>query len=504
MTKLTAPYEDGAATEGNVAARCWHGWLEGAIFFFLCLLAILLPHSIKGSQHAWQIAFLLWLLALVIRRQRPFPQPLSAPLLAYVVLSGVSTMLSANPYLSWERMKIVCLLLVAIVVAQNVHRLTQVRTLVYLLIASGVAAAAFTAWQYTYGIGVRVSYTAPGTAISQSHLFPGDIITRINDQPVHTPAELDHILQDAPAKELLRVDYVRGFPLHKKRTYITREQVVKSGWGTPALVFTRGRPLKAQGKIVHYVNFAEVLMQIGCLAWAMLLVSRTKTMRVVFGVSFAALVGALLLTETRAAMAGLAVGGFICVLVLAGRRSRIWATVGLMVVVVAALLWIRHTRGPLWLGTHDAGTSFRTMMWQDGMRLIGEHPLFGVGMETISTHWMQWHIRAYSVFHDESHFHNDYIQLAVERGLPAMAAWAWFVIAYIMLLLRLILRCRKQSRFAAGVASGLLASFVAYQITAVVHYNLGIEIVAMMLYFFLGLAIAVDRISRMAGALDVP
>jgi hypothetical protein len=78
------------------------------------------------------------------------------------------------------------------------------------------------------------------------------------------------------------------------------------------------------------------------------------------------------------------------------------------------------------------------------------------------------------------------------------------VIAYIILLLRLILRCRKQSRFAAGVASGLLASFVAYQITAVVHYNLGIEIVAMMLYFFVGLANAMDRITRLAGALDVP
>ncbi len=60
--------------------------LDGAIFFFLCLFAILLPHSIKGSQHAWQIAFLLWLMSLVVARRRPFPQPLSAPLLAYVTL----------------------------------------------------------------------------------------------------------------------------------------------------------------------------------------------------------------------------------------------------------------------------------------------------------------------------------------------------------------------------------------------------------------------------------
>ena len=125
------------------------------LIFLLGLFAALLPHSIKGSQHAWQIACLLWLLKLLITRTRPFPQPLSAPLLAYVVLSGISTALSPDPYLSWDRMKIVCLLLVGIVVAQNLHRISQVRTLVYLLILSGLAVTVFTAWEYTYGIGVR-------------------------------------------------------------------------------------------------------------------------------------------------------------------------------------------------------------------------------------------------------------------------------------------------------------------------------------------------------------
>jgi len=125
-------------------------------------------------------------------------------------------------------------------------------------------------------------------------------------------------------------------------------------------------------------------------------------------------------------------------------------------------------------------------------------------METIRTHWMEWHIRAFSVFRDESHFHNDVIQIAVERGLLAMAAWLWFMLAYVVLLVRLIGRTRKQSRFATAAASGLLASFVAYQLTAVVHYNLGIESVAMMLYFFVGLGIALDRMSRTPGAVDVP
>jgi O-antigen ligase len=143
------------------------------------------------------------------------------------------------------------------------------------------------------------------------------------------------------------------------------------------------------------------------------------------------------------------------------------------------------------------------MMWQDGLRLIGQHPWFGVGMETIRNHWSEWNIRAFTYFHDESHFHNDMIQIAVERGIPALAAWLWFVIAYVIFLFRLIHRWRERSRFATGVAAGVLASFIAYQTTALVHYDLGIESVAMILFFYFGLAIALERMLGEPGAIDV-
>ena len=496
---------DRAIGTGKVQGRVKQ-LLERAIFFFLCLFAILLPHSIKGSQHAWQIAFLLWLLMLAITRRRPFPQPLSAPLLAFVTLSGISTVLSPDPLLSWDRMKIVCLVLVGIVFAQNLQRLKQVRTLVYLLVLSGMAAGAVTAWQYTYGVGVRVAHVSPDTPLAQAHVFPDDIITAIDDREVHTPAELVRIVQQSPADRLLRVSYVRGSPFHKKETLVTREQMMQSGLGTPALQLTRGEPQKAQGTLGHYVTFAEILMQIGCMTWALLLAAspRQKALRLLLAVAFAAVTAALFMAETRAALAGLALAGFLSVLMLTGKRSRIWATAALVILVLTAVLWIRHTRGPHWLGTHDAGTSFRVMMWEDGLRLIRQHPWFGVGMETIRNHWMQWHIRAYTFFHDESHFHNDMIQIAVERGLPALAAWLWFVIAYFVFLLRLIRRARERSRFATGVATGLLAGFVAFQFTALVHYDLGIESVAMILFFYFGLAVAMDRMMQTAGALDVP
>ena len=493
-----------AAVQG-IDRKALISFLEGAIFLFLCLFAILLPHSIKGAQHSWQLAFLFWLVKLVVQRTRPFPQPLTAPLLAFVTLSGISTALSPDPYLSWDRMKIVCLVLVGIVVAQNLRRLTQVRTLVFLLILSGLAAAAFTGWQYTYGVGVRVALIAPQTPLYKANVFHDDIITRINGNRVHSPAQLERAIEQSAAGSLLRIDYVRGFPFYKRRTVVTREQIMSSGFGTYWLQFARGKPFRAQGTLGHYVLFAEILMQIGCMTWAMLLSTapRSKGLRLLLAVAFASLTAALFLTETRAALAGLAAGGFVALFLLAGKRSRIWASLVLLILVLASAAWIRHTRGPQWTGTRDPGTHFRTMMWQDGLRLIAQHPWFGVGMETIRNHWSEWNIRAFTYFHDESHFHNDMIQIAVERGIPALAAWLWFVIAYVIFLFRLIHRWRERSRFATGVAAGVLASFIAYQTTALVHYDLGIESVAMILFFYFGLAIALERMLGEPGAIDV-
>lgn len=504
-------------TSTDTARPAWHqnddpeearstGILNGAIFFFLCLFAILLPHSIKGSQHSWQIACLLWLLSLAIARKRPFRQPLSAPLLAYIVFSGISSALSPDPYLSWDRMKIACLLLVGIVAAQNLHHLKQVRTLVFLLIASGLVAVGFTAWQYTYGVGVRVD-NVPGTSsLYRAHVYQDDIIQEVDGRKVHTPHQLQQAVEKSAPGSLLKIDLVRGYPFHRRQTYILREGLLQSGLGTPSLPLSRGRPLKAQGTLGHYVDFAVMLMQIACMTLAVLLGlnQRRRVLRLFLAVTFVGLTGALFLTETRAALGGLAVGGFLAVVLLAGKRTKMWAVAALLLFLAAAALWIYHARGSLAFGDRDPGTQFRTMMWEDGFRLIGQHPWFGVGMETIRNHWMEWHIRAFSYFHDESHFHNDMIQIAVERGLLAWAAWLWFVVGYIVFLLRLFFRARHNSRFAASVVAGVLGSFVALQLTSIVHYNLGIESVAMTLFFFFGLAIAIDRMLKTPGAVDVP
>ena len=502
---MSAAYMPRPLTDSGSHALIRTSILDHAIFVFLALFAIALPFSIKGAQHSWNIAFVLWLVKLFVDRARPYRQPLAAPLVAFVGLSAVSTALSPDPYLSWDRMKIVCLVLAGIVVAQNVTRLSRVRWLVVLLVLSGLAAALFTGWQYTYGIGVRLDQFPEASRLAQIGLRTNDIVTSVAGRSVHTPEQLIETMRQLPAHDRMPVKYLSYMATRSNTIVATPNDFVRSGLGTPEMQLRRGRPFRAQGTLGHYVVFAEMLMQLGCMAWALLLVSgRQRGWAVVFGLAFVGITTALMMTETRAAVAGLVLGCVLSLLLL-GRGWMRWASVGLLIMIVAgATLWIQHSRGLHWFDRDDAGTQFRVLMWEDGLRLVRQHPVFGVGMDTVHLHWSEWNIRGFIQFHVQSHFHSTFLQIAVERGVPALLAWLWFSLAYIVFLARLALRLRDRNRLACGVAAGILAGFIAFTFTALFHYNLGEEQLALLLFFNFGVGVALDRITQGEGSLDLP
>jgi O-antigen ligase len=123
-------------------------------------------------------------------------------------------------------------------------------------------------------------------------------------------------------------------------------------------------------------------------------------------------------------------------------------------------------------------------------------------MEAVRNHWREFNIRGFAQYQVVSHFHCDFLQIAVDRGLPALAAWLWFVVAYIRFLVRAVGDVRAKSKFAAGVLAAVLAAFVGFQLTSILHYNLGEEPLVTILFFYFGLAIAIHRICRQPGACD--
>ena len=435
-----------------------------------------------------------------------FRQPLSAPLLAYIVLSGISTALSPDPYLSWPRMK------------SRVPGIGRNRGRPELVSAvagahPGVAVTAFRACRSSFhGMAIHLRRGRAGEA----HRAGVRLASRGRPHRRHhyprqrplcaSPKQLTKAVEQSPPGSMLRINYLQGEPFHKRETFLTREQFLASGLGTPDLLLVRGKPGRAQGTLGHYIVFAEMLMQLGCLAWAMFLSTQPRKwgIRAFFAIVFLALTAALMATQTRADIAGLAAGCVVALWLLGRKRTRSGHSPAWF-----CLCWLRRCGSSTpggWIGSvrATAGTHFRVLMWEDGVRLIRQHPWFGVGMDTIFNHWQEWNIRGFSQYHVIYHFHSDYIQIAVERGLLTLAAWLWFVVAYLVFLFRLLRRTREHSRFATGVVAGVLAAFVGYLVPSTVQYCLGDDTLVMIMFFYFGLAVAIDRMLTTPGAVDVP
>ena len=79
----------------------------------------------------------------------------------------------------------------------------------------------------------------------------------------------------------------------------------------------------------------------------------------------------------------------------------------------------------------DPSLALRFEMWQVGWRMIQQHPLVGVGPNNIpETYTLYLAPGEIPQVGYREHLHNDFIQIAAERGLPCLAAWVWLMAAF--------------------------------------------------------------------------
>ena len=65
-------------------------------------------------------------------------------------------------------------------------------------------------------------------------------------------------------------------------------------------------------------------------------------------------------------------------------------------------------------------------MIEIGARIVADHPLTGVGPNMVPRVYDQYR-PDYAVNQTNPHLHNVPLQIAAERGLPALAVWLWFI-----------------------------------------------------------------------------
>ncbi len=477
--------------------RRWARRLEHAIFLFFVLFALALPHSVKGTHHAYEAAVVFWAIKLLIERRRPLPIPLAAPMLAFLVLSAMSTALSPTPILSWDRMKIVGLIFIAIVFAENLRSIRQIKWIVACLLFSAAVSAGITGWQYAGGYGVELLWFPPNSPLALTGVQPGDVVQKLNGHGIHSPEALREAIAKLPPGLPVRMRAAHSTPIQRLDVTVTRESLLGAGLLLPGHL-SRGKPSRPQGFFSHYEIYGEVMLQLGALAFGLLLATRWRHgwTRWLAGTVFVLMLAMVMATQTRSLIAAMLFGCFVVVVISTGRRERLVGIFLLVTVLAFATFWIHHTRGFDWIDKRDPGTDFRVMMWHDALRLIPQHPLFGIGMNSVLEYWQQYDIRAYRVFPVRWHFHSDYLQVAVERGLPALAAFLWLAVAYLVLLARMLPRARRAGWLPYGVVLGIMAGWLGFLASGVVQYNLGEEQIGVTVWCFMGVALALERMLR--------
>jgi len=467
--------------------------LDGAIFACLCFIAVLAPHNIHWAFVTFQVALGLWALR-SLSGKKFVPQPFILPSLIFLALAAVAAKLSYAPTLSWDRLGWFMLLLLAVVVAQNVSSVKQIKILVFILLASTTVSVARTGWQYVHGIGTELVTIAPDTTLYRDGMRSGDIVQAINGHPTRTPQQWNEALKATRGDKTLAVRFARNAPLEIYTVEVEGNDF-RQWLSRPDAVVQRGRPPRAQGHFYHYIPYAGMLLQVGLLTFGLLVSGWKEASATRWGliIVFLGIAAALLATVTRTYMAALLLGcAFI--LWLTQKKIRTAALAALALSFILGTVWIQHQRQMGWLAPADAGSEYRWLMWKDAPRLIAQHPIFGVGPDSELKYGEQWNLAAYKKFPLRSHFHSTFIELAVDCGLPCLAAWIWLMAVYLLFLARYWKQAEHWDSAPRGIFLGIFSGAAAFMMSSFVQYAQGDAEVMLLIWLFMGITIVLVRI----------
>jgi len=198
---------------------------------------------------------------------------------------------------------------------------------------------------------------------------------------------------------------------------------------------------------------------------------------------------ALLLSRTRSAWIGVVAG--LCVLAWMKRPRLLFV----IPVLISAVLLVSPRAILDRLTLSDASSVDRYYMWQAGLDMIMEKPIFGQGTGMI--------LEVYPKFRwqgapnpNAPHLHNNFIQVAAERGLPCLVFLGWIL----YLLGREAWRVRLTSR-AGALVLAVLATTLS---SGMFEYTLGDSEILMVILLLSALPFSIRSFQREPGPFEAP
>jgi O-antigen ligase len=220
---------------------------------------------------------------------------------------------------------------------------------------------------------------------------------------------------------------------------------------------------RPRGTLGHYMTYSGLLMLVICTTAARLLYERRDWIWP--ALVMPALLVALALTFTRSAWVGTCVGVGLLLLL---RDLRLFGVLPVVAALFIALAPSAVTdRAYSMFNLRDPTNRDRLAMVQAGTAIVKRYPLTGVGPNVVHEVYPNYR-DATAVDQTPSHLHNVPLQIAAERGVPALAVWIWFVVSAAIGLWR---RFRHDSdRYLAAAGLGVLGAMLA---AGFFEYNFG-------------------------------
>jgi O-antigen ligase/polysaccharide polymerase Wzy-like membrane protein/PDZ domain-containing protein len=417
-------------------------------------------------------------------------------ILLLLVWTGLSSLLSEEPAISVAKLTSQWSVFLFYLTRAVITRRSAL-FLVGVLMLSGCVGTFYSAFDLIRGRGVVVESIAPRSPFQRVGVLAGDAIWRVGGRRVYSLAEVDDALRNAPSNTPLTVSIIsQGEHVERPGLVLTQtEQRAASPSGLTGTL--RSHRFRASGWTRHYETFAEVLQIIAQLALGFALAhfrnhGANKYFRIAL-VAVVLLALGLVFTAMRTVIVAFALGA--CVIAWASLRGayKLAFVLGLFFVIAFGAVVVSQTRASDALALGDPSSMLRFQVARVGLTRIPLHPVFGHGMDAMKRHWTEWGFPG----RDMLHLHSTPLQLAFDRGLPALLIWLWMMALFWTEIASAEKRAADLSdTHVYGILLGGLGGLSGFLASSLVNYNYGDGEVAMLFWWLMGVCVFSSGQSR--------
>ena len=243
---------------------------------------------------------------------------------------------------------------------------------------------------------------------------------------------------------------------------------------------------RPQGTLGHYMTYSGLLMLVIAAALSRILFGRAERTWAVLVMP--ALLVAVAMTSSRNAWVGVCAAAALLFLM---KDFRLLAVLPVIAAIFFGVAGPRLTaRFNSMFDPKDPTRSDRLAMIREGAHMIRDHPLLGVGPNMVEPLYAQYRVPD-AVEKVNPHLHNVPLQIAAERGLPALAAWLTFIAILCVDLARSFYA--GEQRFLAAVGLAAVISMIA---AGMFEYNFGDSEFLMLFLMLVTLPFAAARSAK--------